>query len=97
MTNELYLIKKTISDIVNIALLEKDKIDAPKSDDLTQRQAYEKFGEAWVKKCVRRNLVKKHRKGTAKNSPVYYSKVELMKVRAAETAARNGAFDGTNL
>ena len=69
----------------------------PKSDDLTQREAYLKFGEAWVKKCVRENLVNKNRKGKAKNSPVYYSKAELLTVRNAEKAAQLGTFINTNI
>lgn len=97
MTNELYLIKNLMIDCAEMGAAQCLKTLQPKSDDLTQRQAYEKFGEAWVKKCVQMGIVQKQRKGTAKNSPVYYSKAELLTVRNAEKASRLGVFENTNL
>lgn len=69
----------------------------PKSDDLTQNEAFDKFGQGWVRSCVRRELIKGKRKGPAKNSPIYFSKAELMAVRNAEKASRLGVFDNTKL
>lgn len=69
----------------------------PTSDELTQRQAYKKFGEAWVRKCVQEDIVVKHRKGGCKNSPIYYSRAELLAAKNAENASRLGIFENTRL
>jgi hypothetical protein len=95
MTDDLFLIKRTIADIVEVALSRHQGNENPASDDLTQRQAYEMFGEAWVKKCVKLGLADKKRRGIAENSPIYYSKTELMSIRAAERANKSNVFAGT--
>jgi hypothetical protein len=92
---DIFTLKRTISDIVGIALSQHQSNENPASDDLTQRQAYEMFGEAWVKKCVKLGLAEGKRRGTSDNSPVYYSKTELMTVRAAERAQKSNIFTGT--
>jgi hypothetical protein len=53
------------------------------------------FGEAWVKRCTKIGLATKKRRGTHKNSPLYYSKAELMKIKAAERANNANVFAGT--
>jgi hypothetical protein len=53
------------------------------------------FGEAWVKKCVKTGLAERKRRGESKNSPVYYSKTELLEIRAAERANKSNVFAGT--
>lgn len=97
MTNDLYSIKELMVSCAELGALAALKTLQPKSDDLTQRDAYKTYGEAWVKQCVRKDLVSKHRKGKAKNSPVYYSKLELTAVLKAEKLSQLGAFNNTNL
>ena len=97
ITNELYLIKELMINCAELGARKYQPSIQPKSDDITQLQAYKQFGEGWVKNCVNRDLVKKTRRGTAKNSPIYFSKIELLSVRNAEKAARLGVFDDTRL
>lgn len=86
------------------------KYDNPSSDLITQRQAYKFFeardkaygepfthGEAWVKRMVRENKLKTRRKGKSENSPVMYSKAELIALYNAEYAEIHGIFDGTQI
>ena len=42
-------------------------------------------------------MIKGKRKGPAKNSPIYYSKAELMAVRNALKAERLGVFSDTKI
>lgn len=64
----------------------------PKSDDMTQNEAFDKFGQGWVRGHVKNDLIRGKRKGPAKNSPIYFSKAELMAVRNAEKASRLETF-----
>lgn len=86
------------------------KYDNPSLDLITQRQAYKFFeardkaygepfthGEAWVKRMVRENKLKTRRKGKSENSPVMYSKAELIALYNAEYAEIHGIFDGTQI
>jgi len=93
---DLYTIKELMISCAELGAANVLKTLQPKSDDMTQREAYLKFGEEWVKRCKRNDLVKAVRRGVTKTSPIYYSKAELLSVRNAEKAARLGTFDNTN-
>lgn len=70
--------------MAQLAVLAITKESAPISDELTTRQAYEKFGRRWVDRQIKQGNIKGHRKGPAVNSPVIYSRFELMALRQAE-------------
>lgn len=95
MTNELFLIKDLLVKCAEIGALECLKNLQPKTDRLTQNEAYRKYGAAWVKRRVREGVINKKRGGTAKNSPLYYSQTELKAVLNAEKAIKSGIFDDT--
>jgi hypothetical protein len=97
MRNDVFTIKELMIDCAEIGAAKVLKTLEPKSDELTQREAFEKFGQGWVRDCVKRGLIKGQRKGPAKNSPVYFSKTELMAVRNAEKASRLETFLNTNI
>lgn len=97
MTNELFLIKNLMIDCAEMGAARYAKSIKPKSDELTQRQAYILFGEAYVKQCVQDGLIARKRKGVAKNSPVYYSRTEILAAKNAKNASRLGMFDGTKI
>lgn len=78
----------------------------PQSDRLTQRQAYLFFrerdtrfhgafthGKVWVEEMVRKGMLHPVRKGAGKNSPLYYSKAELLAARAACEIEEKGLLD----
>jgi len=97
MTNDLYSIKELMISCAELGAANLMKTLQPKSDDLTQNEAFKKFGEAWVRGHVKTDLIRGYRKGPAKNSPIYYSKAELLAVRNAEKASRLGTFDNTKI
>lgn len=57
---------------------------APAKDSLSQREAYEAFGEARVKRWVSMNLVNTIRSGNTSRSKLIYSMAELLAVDASE-------------
>ncbi len=90
---DIFDLKQLFIDAAEIAVACHEKGSKPKTDELTQRDAYKKFGEAWVKNCVKRGLVKKFRKGTSKNSPLYYSRTELLAARKSENMLKTGIIN----
>lgn len=54
-------------------------------------------GEGWVKEQTKRGNLHPKRKGKAANSPLYYSKAELLQAKAAEDAVAANIFNGTSL
>jgi len=94
---DLYTIKELMISCAELGAANVLKTLQPKSDDMTQNAAFEKFGQGCVREWVRRELIKGYRKGPAKNSPIYYSKAELMAVRNAMKAARLGTFDNNKI
>jgi hypothetical protein len=64
---------------------------AQKSKDLiTQRAAYSEFGESWVREAVSKSLIHGKKMGQAKNSPVYFSRTEILSLIAAERLSELG-------
>jgi hypothetical protein len=60
---------------------------SPGMDEITQRQAYDEYGRPWVEKNTKRGLLRPRRKGAAKNSPLMYSRTELLALISAEREA----------
>jgi len=97
MNKDLHAIKELMTSCAEVGAANMAKTLQPKSDELTQNDAYAKFGEGWIKECVKRELIRGKRKGPAKNSPIYYSKSELVAVRNSEKLARLGVFSDTKI
>lgn len=110
MTDQQYLIKNFSIGVAELGAAMMLKSMHPKLDLLTQREAYKFFkerdtmygeefthGEAWVKKMVKEGKLHPRRKGKSDNSPLMYSKAEMIAVYNAEYAAINGVFNGTQL
>lgn len=110
MENEQYKVRTFLQNVAACGAAKAIATLEPKSDQLTQRQAYaflrkrdEEFGgqcehgEAWLKRKVQDGSVKARRKGTKANSPLIYSKAELLQALAVEEAIREDIFNGTNL
>ena len=81
---DLFTLKQEMMEMAQLAVLAITKESAPISDELTTRQAYEKFGRRWVDLQNKQGNIKGHRKGPAVNSPVIYSRFELMALKQAE-------------
>jgi hypothetical protein len=71
--------------IVCVSEYERRKSKKKKGDLITQRAAYSEFGEGWVKNAVSDCLLRGKKMGTSKNSPVYFSRTEILAVKAAES------------
>lgn len=97
MTNELYLIKNLLIECAEMGAAKCLKKLKPKADEITQRQAYDDFGEAWIKQYASAGILKGERRGTSRNSPVYYSRAECLALKYAEKASQLGVFENTRL
>lgn len=81
---DLFTLKQEMMEMAQLAVQAIVKDVMPVSDELTTRQAYKKFGRRWVDKQIKNKTIKGRRKGTAENSPVIYSRFELMAIKQAE-------------
>lgn len=110
MENETYKIRSFLEGIVQCGAAQAFAILEPASDLLSQRKAYAflqqydtRFGgqwvhgEAWLDRQVQEGAITPKRKGHHKNSPLCYSKAELLKALLTEQAVRNNIFKDTNL
>ena len=110
MTDQQYLIKNLLIGAAELGAATQRKYDHPRLDLITQREAYKFFeerdtvygevfthGEAWVKKMVKEVKLHPKRKGRSDNSPLMYSKTEMIAVYNAEYAVIHGIFDGKQL
>lgn len=111
MENELYKVRGFMANVVAAGVAKALQQIEPQSDRLTQRQLYAflrkhdkahgcttlEHGEGWVKAKVADGSLTPKRKGKAVNSPVVYSKAEVMLALATEEAVRSNIFKDTNL
>jgi hypothetical protein len=81
-------LKTEILDLVNIIAAAAIRLQAPCDDEVTTRRAWREFGRTWLEYQVSRDRVKSRRKGPYKNSPVVFSRTELLALKEAE---RRGA------
>lgn len=77
MEIELWELKNIVKAAAEEAVKKYILSQAPTKDEITERQAYKEYGNAWVKSQVALGLVKPIRKGTAKNSPRIYPRSVL--------------------
>lgn len=110
MTDKAYLIKNMMMNMAELGAAVQRKYDHPKHDLLTQREAYKFFqerdkaygepfthGEAWVKRMVTEKKLNPRRRGKSDNSPVMYSKAEMIALYNAEYAEKHDIFNGTQI
>lgn len=110
MENELYKVRSFLQNVVQCGVAQALKTIEPQNDRLTQRQAYaflrkhdtqfggmQEHGEAWLRAKVADGSLHPHRKGTKPNSPMIYSKAEILEALAVEDALRHDIMRGTNL
>ena len=108
MENEAYKVRHFLEQVAACGAAVAIRTIQPQSDMITQRKAYHfldkedakyggSHGEGWVKEQTRRGNLHPKRKGKAANSPLYYSKAELLQAKAAEDAVAANIFNGTIL
>lgn len=81
---ELYELKNLIMDMSLIGAAQMLKMTSPASDNLSQREAYQAFGEGRVKRWVNTGMVGKMRSGTTVRSKFIYSRAELLAADKSE-------------
>jgi hypothetical protein len=87
---------RSISDVMTEMLSASDLLAAaivkrinPADDEINKTTAYELYGRGWVDEATAKGLLHPRRKGHAKNSPVMYSKHEIMALIESERQAVN--------
>lgn len=74
-----------LSDLIAAAALRQQK---PSADEISTRQAYVEFDRKWIEYHVGRGHISPRRNGEHKNSPLVFSRMELLALKKAD---REGA------
>ena len=83
-SDEIYILKNEILDLVEVIAAAAVRKLAPAEDEITMRQAWKEFDRTWLDYQISRNRVSGRRKGRHKNSPIMYSRTELLALKEAE-------------
>lgn len=82
---DLYSLKKQIMETTELAALAVLRLQNPAFDEVKLKEAYRIAGsERWLKFHINRGNIKPIRRGNAKNSPIYYSRLEIAALKKAE-------------
>lgn len=82
---DLFTLKQTFLDAAEITALAVVKLQNPAFDEVKYAEAVKIAGsERWLKFHIKAGNIKPIRRGTAKNSPIYYSRLEIAAVKKAE-------------
>lgn len=83
---DLFTLKQTFLDAAEITALAVVKLQNPAFDEVKYAEAVKIAGsERWLIHHIKvSKLIKPIRRGTAKNSPIYYSRLEIAAVKKAE-------------
>lgn len=82
---DLFTLKQSLLQTSYIAALQVLRLQNPAFDEVKYAEAVKIAGsERWLKHHIKTGNIKPIRRGTAKNSPVYYSRLEIAAVREAE-------------
>lgn len=88
-TSELYDLQRClvhVADVVACAIVRQQR---PAEDLVTKRALYREFGRGWVDKHIApAGKIEGKRFGTAKNSPIKYSRTEFVALLQAEKMQR---------
>lgn len=81
-------LQQTLLGFTDVLVNALERRRNPREDDMTTRGAYEAFGRRWVTRQVRLGRIRPHRVGEYKQSPVVFSRTELLALKRAEGMAR---------
>lgn len=85
MQVDIFKLKQTIIEAGEIAALSIMRLQNPAFDEVKFKEAVEIAGsERWLKYHIKKGTIKGRKRGTAKNSPIYYSRLEIAAVKKAE-------------
>lgn len=84
---DFFTLKQTFLDGAEMTALAVVKLQNPAFDEVKFKEAVQISGsERWLKYHIKKGNIKAIRRGTAKNSPIYYSRLEIAAVKKAEAA-----------
>lgn len=82
---DLYTYKQQIMEGATLGALATLKLQNPAFDEVKLKEAYKIAGsERWLKYHIKHGHIKPIRRGIAKNSPIYYSRLEIAALKKAE-------------
>lgn len=81
---DLHQLKQEIVENTELAAMAVLRLQNPAFDDVKQNEAYEIAGKRWLEFHKKRGNIKPVRRGHAKNSPLYYSRLEIAALKKAE-------------
>lgn len=82
---DLFFLKKDLMKGAELGALAILKLQNPAFDDVNFKQACEIAGSRrWLEGHIRKGNIKGTRRGTAKNSPIYFSRLEIAALKRAE-------------
>lgn len=82
---DLYTLKRQIIETTELAALAVLRLQNPSFDEVKLKEAYQIAGsERWLKYHIKKGNIKPIRRGTARNSPIYYSRLEIAALKKAE-------------
>jgi hypothetical protein len=78
-------LKQTIIEATELPVIATLRQLYPSFDDVKLSEAYKIAGsERWLKNHIKQGNIKGIRRGTAKNSPIYFSRLEIAALKKAE-------------
>lgn len=77
------------TDLIASAIIQQTN---PKRDLISQRKAYDDYGAELIKRGVDSGMLKPIRNGKAKNSPILYSRKEIIAQIKTESIMRNEGY-----
>lgn len=77
------------ADLIASAIIQHTN---PKRDLISQRKAYDDYGMELIKRGVESGMLKPIRNGKAKNSPILYSRKEIIAQLKTESIMRNEGY-----
>ena len=80
----LIVLKDEILDIVEVIAAAAVRSLSPADDEITTRQAWKEFDRTWLEYQISRGRATGRRKGMHKNSPIMFSRTELLALKEAD-------------
>lgn len=79
-------LKREILETTELAALQVLKLQNPAFDEVKTEEAYKLAGSRrWLKFHIKAGNIQPIRRGRAKNSPIYWSRLEIAALKKAET------------
>ncbi|MNE07391.1 hypothetical protein D3C80_1000080 [compost metagenome] len=84
---DLFTLKQQIIEATEMAALAILRLQDPSFDEIKLTEAYKIAGsERWLRYHIKRGNIKGVRRGTAKNSPIFFSRLDIAALKKAEAS-----------